>query len=260
MELNTLLYEKDERIAVITLNRPKTFNALNSELMGELNRVLDDIENDENLGAVIITGQKKFFAAGADISEIVNISTTLDANRFANMAQALFKRVAELRLPVIAAVSGLALGGGCELCLACDIRIAAENASFGLPEIKLGVLPGGGGTQRLPRLVGVGRAKEMLFSGDPVNAQEAYRIGLANKVVPIESLMDEAKKMAQTFAGRPPFALMTIKALVNAGANMDLNSALAHESRSMEILFATEDSTEGVTAFLEKRKGVFKGK
>jgi len=260
MEFKTLLLEKSEGIAVLTLNRPRSFNSLNAELMEEFLRVLDEIEADPEIGVMILTGHKKFFAAGADISEIRKITTAVEARPFAQNAQSMFKRLAELDRPSIAAISGLALGGGCELCLACDVRIAADNASFGLPEIKLGVLPGGGGTQRLPRLIGPGLAKEMLFSGDPINAQEAYRIGLVNKIVPGEALMDEAKKMAKTFLARPAFALRTIKALVNAGLNMDLNSALAHEARCFEILFATEDQKEGTAAFMEKRKPEFKGK
>jgi enoyl-CoA hydratase len=162
--------------------------------------------------------------------------------------------------PVIAAVSGLALGGGCELALACDLRIAAENATFGQPEIKIGVIPGAGGTQRLPRLVGLGRAKELLFTGDTIDAQEAYRIGLVNKVVPVEALMSETRKLALKVTKQPPLALKTTKAVVNEGINMNIQSALALEARGFEILFSTEDQKEGMKAFLEKRKPIFKGK
>ncbi len=260
MTFNTLIYEKDGAIGIVTLNRPKSLNAISDELLVELARALDEIEADPGVGAVIVTGQEKAFGAGADIMEIANLRSPADANRFTNKVRKVFGKLAELRQPTIAAVSGLALGGGCEIALACDIRIAAENARFGLPEIKLGVLPGGGGTQRLPRLVGAGRAKEMLFSGDPVDAQEAYRIGLVNKVVPLASLMEAAKKMAGTFLERPGYAIMTIKRLVNEGLNMDLDTALAHEARNFEILFSTEDQKEGMKAFLEKRKPSFKGR
>ncbi|MBW1924423.1 MAG: enoyl-CoA hydratase/isomerase family protein [Deltaproteobacteria bacterium] len=260
MTFNTLIYKKEGAVGIVTLNRPERLNALSDELLLELGQVLEEIDEDEAVDALIITGQEKFFGAGADIKEIVNIHTPVEANRFAKKVRRVFNKLAELRQPTIAAVSGLALGGGCELALACDVRIAAENASFGLPEIKLGVLPGGGGTQRLPRLVGAGRAKEMLFSGDPIDAQEAYRIGLVNKVVPLGSLMEEAKKMAATFVKRPGYAIKTIKCLVNEGLNMDLKSALAHEARNFEILFSTEDQKEGMKAFLEKRKASFKGR
>lgn len=260
MTFNTLIYEREGAIGVVTLNRPKNLNALSDELLLELEQVLEEIEEDGTVGAVIFTGQEKFFGAGADITEIVNIRSPVEANRFIKKVRRVFAKLAELRQPTIAAVSGLALGGGCEIALACDVRIAAENARFGLPEIKLGVLPGAGGTQRLPRLVGAGRAKEMLFSGDPIDAQEAYRIGLVNRVVPVGSLMEEAKRMAGTFLERPGYAIMTIKRLVNEGLNMDLNSALALEARNFEILFSTEDQKEGMRAFLEKRKGGFKGR
>ena len=260
MPFHHLLYEKNEGVSIITLNRPKMMNALSDEMMTELGQLLDQIANDEDIKVVILTGSEKFFAVGADINEVTKISSSMDAHGFATQVQSLLKKLSNLPRPVIAAVSGMALGGGCEICLACDVRIAAENASFGLPEIKLGILPGAGGTQRLPRLVGIGRAKEMLFCGDPIDAKEAYRIGLVNKVVPIESLMNEAKKMAMKFATRPPTAVRTIKNLVNAGMNMNLEPALTHESCCLELLFSTEDQKEGMKAFLEKREPVFKGR
>jgi enoyl-CoA hydratase len=260
MDLKTLVYEEKDGVGIISLNRPAKMNALNSELMSELDRLLDGIASDGEIVVVIIKGSDKFFAAGADISELDAIASPLAAHRFAEKAQSLFKKLSELRQPVIAAVSGPALGGGCELCLACDMRIAAENACFGLPEIKLGLLPGAGGTQRLARLIGAGLAKEMLFSGDPIDAREAYRIGLVNKVTSVELLMEEAMAMAMKLTGRPRFALQTIKRLVNEGLNMDLHSALAHESRCFELLFSTEDQKEGVKAFIEKRKPDFQGR
>ena len=260
MTFNTLLYEKTEAIGVITFNRPESLNAINSELMSELEQVLDEIAGDNEVRAVIVRGSEKVFMAGADVKELVAIATPSGARDFGEKARKLCKRLEDLKQPVIALVGGPAFGGGCEIALACDIRIAAENASFALPEIKLGVLPGAGGTQRLPRLVGVGRAKEMLFSGDPIDAQEAYRIGLVNKVVSVESMMDEAREMAKRFIERPGYALMTIKELVNEGMSMGLISALALEARNFEILFSTEDLKEGMTAFVEKRKPVFKNR
>ena len=209
---------------------------------------------------MIITRSERVFGAGADIKEIKGICTPVEAHSFASRIQSLFNKIEGLEKPIIAAVSGLVLGGGCELAMACDIRIAAENAMFGQPEIKIGVIPGGGGTQRLPRLVGVGRAKELLFSGDSIDAREAYRIGLVNKVVAGGLLMDEAKKIAIKLAGQPAIALKMIKTSVNQGLNMDLPSALDYEARCFEILFSTEDQKEGMKAFIEKRSPAFKGK
>jgi len=260
MGFNTMIFEKEDHIAIITLNRPRSMNAINSEFVDELGRILDEITADDEIGAVIITGSEKVFAAGADIKEVVGIGTPVDAHSFVSRVQSVFNKIESLEKPVIAAVSGLAFGGGCELSLVCDIRIAGENALFAQPEIKIGVIPGAGGTQRLTRLIGVGRAKEMLYTGDPIDAEEAYRIGLVNKVVPVRSLMDEAKKMAVKFLKQPGFALRITKMVVNEGINMDLQSALAHEARCFELLFSTEDQKEGMKAFVEKRKPVFKNK
>ncbi|MDY6880584.1 MAG: enoyl-CoA hydratase-related protein [Desulfatiglans sp.] len=260
MGYNTIIYEKEGNIGIITLNRPKSMNSINLELINDLNQVLTEIEADKGIGAVILTGHEKFFGAGADIKEINTIDSAIKAHDFVNVIRPLFDRLENLEKPTIAAVSGLALGGGCELTLACDFRIAAENAQFGLPEVKIGVLPGGGGTQRLPRLIGAGRAKEMLYIGDPIDAEEAYRVGLANKVVKLEALMDEAKKMAAKLARQPVYGIKMIKACVNKGTGMDLRSGLDYESRCFEFLFSTEDQTEGIKAFVEKRKPVYQGK
>ena len=260
MKFNTMDFHKEGRIAVITLNRPTSMNSINNEFIDDLDQILNEIAGDDEIGAVIMTGTEKVFAAGADIKEISSVATPVDAHSFVGRVRSVFNKIENLEKPVIAAVSGLALGGGCELSLACDIRIAAENAMFGQPEIKIGVIPGGGGTQRLTRLIGVGRAKEMLYTGDPVDAQEAYRVGLVNKVVPVESLMDEAKKMAGKFIKQPGFALRITKMVVNEGINMDLQSALSHEARCFELLFSTEDQKEGMKAFVEKRKPAFKNR
>jgi enoyl-CoA hydratase len=260
MEFNTIRFVESERIGVITLNRPTAMNAINSELIRELDQVLNIIREEEEISVVIITGSEKAFSVGADIKQISGIKTPLDAHCFITSLQSLFKKIESLEKPVIAAISGLALGGGCELSLACDIRIVAENTTFGQPEIKIGVIPGAGGTQRLPRLIGLGRAKELLYTGDSIDALEAYRIGLVNKVVPVESLMDEAKKLAAKLAQQPVCALQMTKMAVNEGIDMDLQSALNYESRCFEILFSTEDQKEGMRAFIEKRKPIFKGR
>jgi len=256
----TITFNKSEGIATITLNRPKSLNALNSQLLRELGHVILNIESDDEIKVAIITGNGKSFAAGADITEIEEITTPLDAHQFLKLVQDVHNKVEDMEKPVIAAVNGLALGGGCELALACDIRLAADTAVFGLPEIKIGVLPGGGGTQRLSRLVGVGRAKELIYIGDPIDAQEAYRIGLVNKVFPAASLMEEEKKMALKLIQRPGAALKLAKLSINGGMNMALKPALTYEVRCQEILFSTEDQKEGMRAFIEKRKPVFKNK
>jgi enoyl-CoA hydratase len=260
MDYQTILYEKSEAIATITLNRPQSMNALNSRVFAELVHVLSEIEGDDEVKVAILAGSEKFFAAGADITEIGKIATPVEAHRFLKDAQAAFNNIEDMAKPVIAAISGLALGGGCELVLACDLRIAAENAMFGQPEIKIGVIPGGGGTQRLPRIIGVTKAKELLYTGDFIDAQEAHRIGLVNKVVSVASLMEEAKKMALKIARQPGIALKMTKLAVNGGLNMDIKSAMAYEARCFEILFSTEDQKEGMRAFVEKRKPNFKNR
>jgi enoyl-CoA hydratase len=259
MEFETIIYSKQDRIGTIQLNRPRSLNALNAQLLGELKAVVADIEQDPEVGVVIITGHQKFFAAGADIKEISGLDSPVKAHAFVTVAQSTFNSIESLSKPVIAAVSGLALGGGCELALACDIRLAADNARFGQPEIKIGVIPGGGGTQRLPRIIGLGRAKELLFTGEPINAAEAYRVGLVNRVLPVDELMEAAVQLAQTLLKQPPFALGMTKMAVNDGANMDLASALAHEARCFALLFGTKDQKEGMAAFIEKRPPDFKG-
>jgi enoyl-CoA hydratase len=258
MEFHTFIYEKGEGIGTIKLNRPQRMNALSNEFLRELNLLIDDIKKDDEVRVLIITGDEKVFAVGADINELAGVITPKDAHLIE--ANSILNKLENLEKPVIAAVSGPALGGGCELALACDIRIASENAIFGQPEIKIGVIPGGGGTQRLSRLIGLGKAKELLYTGDSIDAQEAYRIGLVNKLVPVESLMDEAKKMALKLLRQPGFALKMMKMVVNDGINMDLRSALAYEARCFEILFSTEDQKEGMRAFMEKRKPLFEGK
>lgn len=254
----TILCDKSDGIAIITLNRPKSMNALNSQLLRELDCAISDIASDEGIKVVILTGNEKFFAAGADIAEIDTIENSADAHRFLHLVQGVINRIEDLEKPVIAAVCGLALGGGFELALACDMRLVAENAIFALPEIKLSLIPGGGGTQRLPRLIGTGMAKELMFTGNTIDAHEAFRIGAANKVYPLDSVMDEAKKIALKIAGHSREALKAAKLAINGGMNMDVKSGIAYEARCFEVLFSTEDRKEGVKAFIEKRKPLFK--
>lgn len=252
--------ERKEKIAVVGINRPAKMNAINTQLLNEMDVLLDEIARDEGILAVVLKGSEKFFAAGGDLGEMNEFQSVMEGFRYGSCVQRVFMKLANLPQATIAAVSGLALGGGCELCLACDIRIADENARFGLPEITVGVLPGGGGTQRLPRLIGAGRAKELLFTGEPIDVQEAYRIGLVNRIVPTSLLLDVAISLAKKIAKRPRFGLQAIKKLVNEGLNMDLTSALSYETRCFGSLFGTEDQKEGVSAFLEKRKPAFQGK
>ncbi|MBN1224416.1 MAG: enoyl-CoA hydratase/isomerase family protein [Candidatus Aminicenantes bacterium] len=257
---NTLIFEKKETVGILTMNRPDKMNALSQELTEELKQVLDEIEGDRELRVLVITGSgEKAFVAGADINELVERDALLgrEVSRF---RQELFSRIENLPIPVIAAVNGYALGGGLELALACNIRIAAETAKFGAPEVKLGIIPGDGGTQRLPRLVGLGRAMEMILTGDFVDAQEAFRIGLANKVVPDKELMETAMVLAQKIASRPPLAVKYAKEAVSRSQEGDAVSGYALESYLHALTCTTEDKKEGVTAFLEKRKGRFQGR
>jgi len=257
---NTLIYEKKDFIGILTINRPDKMNALSTELTTELKQALDEIEEDRDLRVLVITGAgDKAFVAGADINELVDRDARI-GRRVSRFRQELFSRVENLPVPVIAAVNGFALGGGLELALACNIRIASEKAKFGAPEVKLGIIPGDGGTQRLPRLVGLGRAMEMVVTGDFVGAEEAYRIGLANKVVPDEELMETTMALAKKIASRPPLAVKYAKEAVNRSQEGDAASGYALESYLHALSCTTEDKKEGVAAFLEKRKGEFKGK
>lgn len=255
----TIIYEEKEEIAIITLNRPERLNALSLKLLEELNGVVDEIESRDDLKVVVITGGRKVFCAGADINLFSGLTTVEEAYRFIEWIKYSLGSLSRLCKPTIAAICGYALGGGLELCMYCDIRIASEKARLGLPEINLGAFPGAGGTQTLPRLIGSSRAKEMLFGGDPIDAQEAFRIGLVNKVVPKETVLEEAMKVARRWAKKPAYAVRTIKRLVDNGLQMDLVHALKHESSSFLGIWASHDFKEGTNAFLEKRKADFKG-
>jgi len=256
----TLIYEKEDHIGVLTINRPEKLNALSNELIEELGRLLVEVENDENLRVLVVTGAgDKAFVAGADIQELVE-RDALKGRRVSQTRQRVFSRIENLTVPVIAAVNGYALGGGLELALACSIRIASEQAQFGAPEVKLGIIPGDGGTQRLPRLVGQGIAMEMILTGEFIDAQEAYRIGLVNKVVPPDELMEKTMELAKKIAKRPPLAVQYAKEAVNSSQEGGTFSGYALESYLHALTCTKEDKKEGVQAFLEKRKGSFKGR
>lgn len=258
--MNNLKLDVDGQIAVLQIARPAALNALNSETLDELNQVLTEIEARDDVKVLILTGGPdkkdnpyKSFVAGADIKEMVNLSAA-EARAFGMRAAAPFFKLMNMRQVTIAAVNGFALGGGCEIAMACDIRIASESALFGQPEVGLGIIPGFGGTQRLARLVGMGRAKEMIFTGSNIDAQEAYRIGLVNKVVPNEELMDTAKKMAGKIASNASYAVAIAKAAINNGYDMDIKNAVEYEANLFGLTCSTHDRTEGMTAFIEGRK------
>ncbi|MDR5586254.1 MULTISPECIES: short-chain-enoyl-CoA hydratase [Clostridium] len=260
MELKNVILEKEDHLAIVTINRPKALNALNSETLKDLDSVLENLENDSNIYAVILTGAgEKSFVAGADISEMKDLNEE-QGREFGELGNKVFLRLENLDKPVIAAISGFALGGGCELSMSCDIRIASEKAKFGQPEAGLGITPGFGGTQRLARIVGLGKAKEMIYTCDIIKAEEAYRIGLVNKVVSLESLMDEAKAMANKIIANAPIAVKLCKDAINRGMQVSIDKAVLIEAEDFGKCFASEDQTEGMTAFLERREKNFKNK
>jgi len=260
MNWENILLEKEDAIAVVTINRPKALNALNAATLSELDQVFTGLAADGTVSVVILTGAgEKAFVAGADIAFMQNL-TALEAREFALLGQAVLNKIENLPQPVIAAVNGFALGGGCELAMACDIRLASETSRFGQPEVGLGVPPGFAGTQRLPRLVGKGRAKELLYSAEMIDAQEAYRIGLVNRVCPAADLLGTARTLARKIASRGQVAVRLTKSAVNQGLEMDVARAIAYEAEVFGLAFSTGDQREGMTAFLEKRPPDFKGK
>ena len=260
MEFANLLFENQEGIGIITLNRPKSLNALNQATLEELSQLADLIAKDESVKVVILTGSgDKAFVAGADITQMQPMSA-IEGRNFGKLGQAVFNKIENLPQPVIGAINGFALGGGCELAMACDIRYASEKAKFGQPEVSLGITPGFAGTQRLPRLVGKGRAKELLYTGDIIDANEAYRLGLVNKVVPAEELMQAVKALAEKILSRAPVAVQLCKAAVNEGLDTDLETGTAYEAEVFGLCFSTADQKEGMAAFVEKRKAQFTGK
>lgn len=260
MEFRNLLYEKSGGIATITINRPKALNALNEETIPEFLSSLEDAEKDENVRVIVITGAgEKAFCAGLDLKTVMDISV-IKAVETSRLGQKLTLAIEELGKPVIAAINGYALGGGLELAMACDIRIASENARIGQTEVNVGLIPGWGGTQRLPRLVGKGIAKELVFTGKMIDAKTAERIGLINMVVPPEKLKSAVEELSKVIMSKPPIAIKLAKELINRSIETDLGTGLVHEAEAFGILASTEDYREGVSAFIEKRKPEYKGK
>ncbi len=259
MAYEVIQLQKENGVATITLNRPP-LNPLNSQVFRELSRAADELQADASINAVILTGSgDKAFAAGADVSEMAQL-TPVEVYDFCQASLIAFQKIENLGKPVIAAIKGMALGGGSELAMCCDFRLAADNAKFGQPEVGLGIIPGGGGTQRLPRLVGMAKAKELLFLGEIFDAAEAEKIGLVNKVVPVDAVMEEAQKLANKLAAKPAVAVRMLKTAVNTGINLDITSALNLEIQNFVIAFSSDDAKEGIGAFVEKRKPDFTGK
>jgi enoyl-CoA hydratase len=260
MEFKYIIYEKSEGIATITLNRPEALNAWSQELAQEFRNAIEDTQKDENVKAVIITGAgEKAFSAGADIKAMKGM-TALKARALSQMGYEICNIIESLEKPVIAAINGYALGGGMEVSMACDFRIASEKARMGQTEINIGLIPGWGGTQRLPRLVGKARAKELVYTGKIIDANTAFLLGLVNKVVSAEELMKVAKEFAKELADKAPVALKVAKSLIERGTDIDLKSALALEREGFGVVASSEDLQEGVSAFIEKRKPNWKGK
>ncbi len=260
MEFKFIIYEKSEGIATVTLNRPEALNALSKEVVEELLQALEDIKNDESIRVVILTGAgEKAFSAGADIKAMKGINA-LKARELSLMGEKLCYALENLEKPVIAAINGYALGGGLEVAMACDLRIAAENARMGQTEINIGLIPGWGGTQRLTRLIGRTKAKELVFTGKIIDAKTAEQLGILNIVVPADKFKETVRQIAVELAQKAPVAIKVAKALINKGADMSLDAALALEREGFGIVASTEDLQEGVAAFTEKRKPVFKGK
>ena len=260
MTFDNLLIEGDGSVATVTINRPKVLNALNAPTLDDLRRAMLELKRDQSVRAIVITGSgDKSFVAGADINELA-VQSPSSGRDHALTGQHVFDLIENLGKPVIAAVNGYALGGGCELAMACTLRIAADTATFGQPEINLGILPGYAGTQRLPRLVGRGRAMALILSGSAISALEAERIGLVNRVVPAADLLVEARRMAATLAAQAPIAMRYIINAINHGLEMPFAQGCAYEATLFGLVAATDDMREGTRAFLEKRKPSFQGK
>ncbi|MBI4534377.1 MAG: enoyl-CoA hydratase/isomerase family protein [Candidatus Melainabacteria bacterium] len=257
MTYRNILTETEDNIGIVKLNRPQVLNALNHELMSELVQALEDFDGNDNVRVIILTGSERAFAAGADITEMSDETTIsiMLKDRFAT-----WDKVRHITKPIIAAVSGYALGGGCELTMMCDIIIASETAQFGQPEINIGVIPGAGGTQRLTRVIGKHKAMEMILTGRPITAQEAYAMGLVNKIVPKELFLEEAKAVAKDIAKKSPVAVRLAKEAVLKTFDASINEGLQFERKNFYMLFSSEDQKEGMKAFLEKRPANFTGR
>ncbi len=253
MAYNNLIVEIDGKIGVIKINRPEVLNAVNVETILEIEKAINDLNDNKDIFVIIITGEGKSFVSGSDISRLAEMDTIM-ARKYSQIGQRVLSLIENVEKPVIAAVNGFALGSGCELAMACDIRIASEKAKFGQPEVKLGLIPGHAGTQRLSRLVGVGKAKELIFTGDLIDAEEAMRVGLVNKVVATDKLFEEAKNIANKITEVGPTAVRVVKTVINRGLDVNLITASSYEMEAFSILFSTDEAKEGMKAFLEKRK------
>lgn len=259
MEYKSIIFEKQNNICVLTINRPEALNALNRNLLEELNAALDEISNNKDIFLIIIAGQGKSFVAGADIVEMKDKNPE-EARKFAELGLSVFRKIELMEKPVIAAVNGFALGGGCELAMSCDIRVASEKAKFGQPEVGIGIIPGFGGTQRLPRLVGIAKAKELIFTGNIIDAAEAERLGLVNKVVDHNELMLEAIALGESIVSKAQLAIRYSKTAINRGIESDIETGMTIEKDLFGLCFSTEDQKEGMYGFLEKRKANFNNK
>ncbi len=261
MEFNKIIYTKDKAIAKLTINRPEVRNALNKAARREIRIALEDIKQDKKIQVLVITGAgDRAFMSGMDITELKDASPIEIEEFVSTLGQQLYADLENLDIPLIAMINGYCLAGGCELAMACDIRIASDNAKFGLPEINIGIIPGGGATQRLPRLVGWGKAKEMMYTGKIIDAAEAERIGLVDRVVPQDKLEETVSQLAETIASKSPLMIKLLKKAINRGMYTDLAAGLSYEKDNFALCFATEDHNEGIDAFLNKRKPEFKGK
>lgn len=259
MEYKKLIIQDNGAVRVIKINNPEALNALNTAILKELDAAFTEVAEDNGILAVVLTGEGRAFVAGADISEMKS-KNAIEGEIFGKLGSSVFRKIELLPKPVIAAVNGFALGGGCELAMSCDIRLASAKAKFGQPEVGLGITPGFSGTQRMPRLIGMGKAKELIYTADIIDAAEAYRIGLVNHVYEPEALMEEAMKMAEKIASKAPIAVKNSKEAINRGIQTDMDSAVAIEAYLFGLCFASEDQKEGMTAFFEKRKANFQNK
>jgi enoyl-CoA hydratase len=260
LEYKNTLYEKNEGIATITINRPQALNALNKETIKEISSRIKDAKQDDNVKVIVFIGAgDRAFCAGADLN-MMKDKSPYKGMHLSYIGQGLTLEIEELEKPVIAALNGYTLGGGLELAMACDLRIASENAKLGQPEVNVGLIPGWGGTQRLPKLIGKGKAKEMIFTGGNIDAKTAEQLGLVNKVVPLDQLKTVVKQLAEEIMNKPPIAIELAKQLINKSTEIDLRVGLTNEAEAFGVLTSTEDFREGVSAFLEKRKPDYKGK
>ncbi|MCK4297515.1 MAG: enoyl-CoA hydratase/isomerase family protein [Candidatus Marinimicrobia bacterium] len=253
MDYKNLIVETIKKIGIVKINRPEVLNAVNIETILELEKVMHEFDDNEDILVIIITGEGKSFVSGSDISKLAQLDA-LQAREYSQIGQRVLSFIENMEKTVIAAVNGYALGSGCELAMACDIRIASDKAKFGQPEVKLGIIPGHAGTQRLARLVGISIAKELIFTGDIIDAQEALRIGLVNKVIEQESLLEEVNNIANKIVAVGPTAVRLAKTVINRGIDTNLTTASSYETEAFSVVFSTEEAREGIRAFLEKRK------